>query len=122
LNGFEAGFEESEVDPCFEKVAQTDEASVQNHVLSTVGGRRAFGLPDWYRSAQCADTESKNESTNNELGELEAGALECFSNEGQRRSNEDDFPASKYIADPGAQQGAKEGTNCESSHDRTLDC
>jgi hypothetical protein len=90
-------------------------------VLSAVGSRRALGLPDGNCGAQCTDTESEDEATNNKLCEVEASALQDFSDKGQDSSTEDNFSSSKDIADPSAGKSTEERANGEGSNDCSLD-
>ena len=64
---------ETEVDPGLEQVTQTDEAAVKDGVCATVLGSRALGLPDGNGGRELTDTPSENETSNDELGDVERG-------------------------------------------------
>ena len=113
-------FEESEIDPGFEEVAERDEAAVQHDVLATVGRRRALGLPDWDGGTQSTNSPAQNKAADDELGKLEASALQNLANEGQESSAEDEFAAAENVADPRTGQSTKEGTDGEGGNDSTL--
>jgi hypothetical protein len=113
--------EESEIDPGFEKVAQTDEAAVENDMFSAVGGGRAFGLPDWDRGAQSTDTPSEDESADDELRELEASALQDLADKRQDSSDENNLPAAEDVAVPGAPKSTEQRADSECCNDGALD-
>lgn len=114
-------FEESQVDPGLEGVAQTDETSVQNNVFASVRGGRTFRLPDGDSGAEHADSPSEDEAADDELCEREAAALEDFANQCENASHEGGLAPAKDISDPGAAQSAEERTNGEGGDDCTLD-
>jgi hypothetical protein len=57
-------------------------------VLATVGGGRAFGLPNRDSSTQLADTPAKDKSTDDELRKPEGSALENLADESADGANE----------------------------------
>lgn len=113
-------FVKTKVDPSLECVTETDETPVQDHMFSTVGRRRALRLPDRHGSGKHAHSPSQDEPANNELSEVEAGALKNLADQCENGCYKSSFPAAKDISDPGATQGTEECADGERGNDSTL--
>lgn len=120
LDGSEIDLEETKVDPGLEQVTQTDEAAVKDGVCTTVLGSRALGLPDGNGGRELTDAPSENETSNDELGDVEGRALEDLADEGEDGGEEDHLAASEVVAEPGAREGTEKSTNGEHRHDGAL--
>lgn len=120
LKGQVVLLEEAKVDPSLEKVAEGDEAAVEDDVLTTVGGGRAFGLPYGNSGTELTNTPAEDEAADDELRNLERSTLQNFADEGADSADEDDLATPKNVTDPGAGKSTEERTKGESSNDSTL--
>ena len=121
LDGEEVDLVEAQVDPGLEEVTQTDEAAVQDGVGTAVLGSGALGLPDGDGCGELANTPSEDEASNDELCDVEGGALEDLADEGQAGGQEDHLAATEPVAEPGAGEGTHQGTDGEHGDDGALD-
>lgn len=121
LDRAKVDLEETKVDPGLEQVTQTDEASVQDGVGTAVLCSGALRLPDRDGGGKLTNTPSKDESSNDELGDVERRALEDLADEGQNTSEEDHLAAAELVAEPGAGEGTEKRANGEHSDDGALD-
>jgi len=121
LDGEEVDLVEAQVDPGLKEVTQTDEAAVQNGVGTAVLGSGALGLPDGDCCGELANAPSEDEASNDELCDVERGALEDLADEGEAGSQEDHLAATELVAEPGAGEGTEQGTDGEHGDNGALD-
>jgi hypothetical protein len=120
LDGEEVDLVEAQVDPRLEQVTQADEAAVQDGVGAAVLGSGALGLPDGDCCGELANTPSEDEASNDELCNVERGALEDLADEGQTGGQEDHLAATELVTEPGAGEGTQQGTDGEHGDDGAL--
>ena len=113
LDREEVDLVEAQVDPRLEQITQADEAAVQDSVCTAVLGSGALGLPDGDCRGELANAPSENESSNDELGDVECGALEDLADEGKASGQEDHLAATKLVAEPRAGEGTEKRTDGE---------
>lgn len=107
LNGEEVDFEETKVDPGLEKVTQTDKAAVEHCVGTTVLGSGALRLPDGDRRRELTYAPSEDETSDDELCDVERGALEDLADQGETSGREDQLAATKTISKERAGESTK---------------
>lgn len=92
-------FTETEVDPVAECVTQTDTDTVDNNVLATVFGRRAFGLPHGHGGTEHSNTHTKDDSADGELDEAVRGRLEHLTDDGDDGAEKDGLTSTHPVTE-----------------------